>query len=43
MEAPERPDTEQPVSKFKSTLIRVLVVQVIALAILWLLQMRYHV
>ena len=30
-------------SNFKNTLVRVLVVQLIALAMLWLLQMRYHV
>lgn len=28
---------------FKSTLIRVLIVQVVALAFLWALQARYHV
>ena len=39
-------DTETPAdtrSRFKDTLIRVLTVQLIALAMLWLLQMRYHV
>jgi hypothetical protein len=39
-------DTETPAdtrSKFTNTLVRVLVVQLIALAMLWLLQMRYHV
>lgn len=30
-------------SKFKITLVRVLTVQVIALVLLWLLQIRYHV
>lgn len=30
-------------SGFKSTLIRVLIVQVLALAFLWALQARYHV
>ena len=30
-------------SDFRSTLIRVLVVQVVALAFLWALQARYHV
>ena len=42
--SPEDPTSaEQPQSRFKITLIRVLVVQVVALALLWLLQMRYHV
>jgi hypothetical protein len=30
-------------ANFKKTLVRVLAVQVVALAVLWLLQMRYHV
>ena len=39
-------DTETPAdtrARFKNTLFRVLTVQLIALAMLWLLQMRYHV
>jgi len=35
--SPERSPT------FRTTLIRVLIVQVVALALLWLLQARYHV
>jgi len=46
-ELPMTPDdTETPAdtrARFKNTLIRVLTVQLIALAMLWLLQMRYHV
>ncbi len=37
----EDPATSEPRSTFKTTLIRVLVVQVVALALLALLQLRY--
>lgn len=35
------PPTDSGRSRFRTTLIRVLLVQVIALALLWLLQIRY--
>ena len=40
-----QPDShrEPAESKFRSTLIRVLIVQIVALALLALLQLRYHI
>jgi hypothetical protein len=38
-----RSDPAPPRSRFRETLIRVLIVQAVALAVLWLLQLRYDV
>lgn len=41
MAAADAPRDEAARARFRSTLIRVLLVQAVALALLWLLQIRY--
>lgn len=38
---PDPADPERPTPGFRATFVRVMIVQVVALALLWLLQARY--